>query len=100
VGERIADAHEWEGACEGDLQPPDYPFELARGVSPDVGIGRMRAAHNKADAPTKRWSYGPEYKTGICATSSSKTRGATGKLDGLRLEYLSRRGFSSVPQSA
>jgi hypothetical protein len=78
VGERIADAHEWEGACEGDLQPPDYPFALARGLSPDAGIGRMRAAHNKADAPTKRWSYGPEYKTGICATSGSKTPGCNG----------------------
>src|ERR1700691_928951 len=33
VGERMADAHEWEGACEGDLQPPDYRFDLARGQS-------------------------------------------------------------------
>lgn len=73
VGERLADAHEWEGACEGDLQPPDYPFDLARGLSPSEGIARMRAAHNRADAGTKRWSYGPEYKAGICATSSTKS---------------------------
>jgi hypothetical protein len=78
VGERIADAHEWEGACEGDLQPPDYPFNLAQGLSPEEGIRRMRYAHNEADAPHKRWSYGPEYKTGICATGSTKTPGCDG----------------------
>jgi hypothetical protein len=77
-GERIADAHEWEGACEGDLQPPDYPFALARGLDPDEGIRRMRYAHNNADSPKKRWSYGPEYKTGICATGSTKTAGCDG----------------------
>lgn len=78
VGERMADAHEWEGACEGNLQPPDYPFDLTKGLSPSDGIARMRAAHNKADAADKRWSYGPAYKTGICATSSQKTPGCNG----------------------
>jgi Sulfatase-modifying factor enzyme 1 len=78
TGERIADAHEWEGACQGDLEPPDYPWELTRGVSADEGIRRMRAAHNKADAPDKRWSYGPEYRTGVCGTSSTKTPGCNG----------------------
>jgi len=76
VGERIADAHEWEGACEGDLQPPDYPFALARGLSPDAGIGRMRAAHNKADAPTKRWSYGPNTRRGSALRRAARLRGA------------------------
>ncbi len=49
-GERMADAHEWEGACEGDLQPPDYRFDLTRGLSPRDAIARMRAVHNQADS--------------------------------------------------
>lgn len=77
-GKRICDAHEWEGGCAGDLKPPDYRFDLAEGVDPDVGIRRMRLAHNLADAPTKSWSYGPEYRRGICATGSSKTPGCPG----------------------
>ncbi len=77
-GERIADAHEWEGACEGDLQPPDYPFALVRGMDPTDAIARMRALHNTEDGPKKRWSYGPEYKTGICGTGSTKTPDCNG----------------------
>lgn len=78
VGERIPDAHEWEGACDGDLQPPDYRFDLARGLSPSAAIARMRAQHNQEDGPSKRWSYAPGYQKGICATSSSKTPGCNG----------------------
>jgi len=72
-GKRLCDAHEWEGACDGDLQPPDYRFDLAAGVPPDEGVRRMRAAHNRADQADKRWSYGPAYRTGVCATASHKT---------------------------
>ena len=77
-GKRLCDAHEWEGACAGALEPPDYPFDLAKGVSPDEGIRRMRAAHNQADSATKSWSYGPTYQKGICATGSTKTAGCNG----------------------
>ena len=78
VGERLADAHEWEGACEGDLQPPDYRFDLARGVSPNTAIERMRAIHNQTDANNKKWSYGATYEKGICATSGTKTANCNG----------------------
>lgn len=77
-GKRLCDAHEWEGACAGALEPPDYRFDLALGVAPDEGIRRMRAAHNRADAAGKSWSYGPEYRTGVCATASHKTPGCPG----------------------
>ncbi len=77
-GKRLCDAHEWEGACAGALEPPDYRFDLAKGVNPDEALRRMRAAHNAADAPTKSWSYGPEYRSGICATGSHKTPGCPG----------------------
>ena len=77
-GKRLCDAHEWEGACAGDLEPPDYRFDLAKGVPPDEGIRRMRYSHNQAFSSSKSWSYGPEYQKGICATSGSKTPGCNG----------------------
>ncbi len=77
-GKRLCDAHEWEGACQGRLEPPDYRFDLAAGVSPNVAVERMRGAHNRADASSKRWSYGPEYQRGVCAAGSSKTPGCQG----------------------
>jgi len=77
-GKRLCDAHEWEGACQGRLEAPDYAFDLARGVSPEVAIRRMREAHNRANAPSKRWSYGPEYRRGVCGTGSTKSAGCNG----------------------
>ena len=61
VGKRICDAHEWEGACAGALEPPDYFF--GRSVS------AARSAHNAKYAATKSWSYGPTYQRGICAAA-------------------------------
>jgi hypothetical protein len=78
IGKRLCDAHEWEGACAGSLEPPDYRFDLAKGVSPVDAIHRMKAAHNQADSAAKSWSYGPEYQKGICATSGQKTPGCDG----------------------
>jgi formylglycine-generating enzyme required for sulfatase activity len=77
-GKRLCDAHEWEGACAGALEPPDYRWDLARGVAPGAAIERMRRAHNQADAGTKTWSYGPAYRKGVCATSSHKSPGCNG----------------------
>jgi hypothetical protein len=78
MGKRICDAHEWEGACAGSLEPPDYRFDLARNVSPEEGIRRMRAAHNQADEKSKTWSYGPDYRKGVCGTAGTKTPGCPG----------------------
>jgi formylglycine-generating enzyme required for sulfatase activity len=77
-GKRLCDAHEWEGACDGRLEPPDYRFDLAQGVSPSVAVSRMAAAHNNANAADKSWSYGPSYHNGICATGSRKSPGCNG----------------------
>ncbi|MCP4201715.1 MAG: hypothetical protein GY769_07250 [bacterium] len=73
VGKRLCDAHEWEGACAGRLEPPDYNFELARGVDPATAVKRMRARHNRLHAQDKVWSYGSSYRTGVCAASSRKS---------------------------
>jgi hypothetical protein len=78
VGKRLCDAHEWEGACDGALEPPDYRFDQLTGLSPLDAIGRMRALHNQADSGAKRWSYGPSYQKDVCATSSQKTPGCDG----------------------
>jgi hypothetical protein len=78
VGKRLCDAHEWEGACQGSLGPPDYRFDLARGVGPSAAIARMRAAHNREYEASKRWSYGPGYERGVCATAGHKTPGCEG----------------------
>jgi len=78
VGKRLCDAHEWEGACEGRLLPPDYRFDLARGLPPEAALRRLREAHNRAWAADRRWSYGPQYRSGVCAAASVKTEGCAG----------------------
>ena len=75
LGKRLCDAHEWEGACAGSLEEPDYSFHLARDKSPATAIRLMANAHNQKHGPTRSWSYGPEYRTGICAASSQKSSG-------------------------
>jgi len=77
-GKRLCDAHEWEGACAGALLPPDYRFDLARGMSPSAAIERMARAHNTEYERSKTWSYGPTYQQGICAAASHKTPGCQG----------------------
>ncbi len=77
-GKRMCDAHEWEGACAGSLEPPDYQWNLAKGLAPNAAIERMRLAHNRADSPTKTWSYGPAYQKGVCGAASTKTNGCNG----------------------
>ena len=77
-GRRLCDANEWEDACQGSTEPPDYHFELAQGVSPQVAIQRMRQLHNNAQATEKRWSYGLLYEPHICATGSAKSAGCNG----------------------
>lgn len=73
MGKRLCDAHEWEGACDGRLLPPDYRFDLAQGVTPSNAVGRMRNAHNQSHSGDKRWSYGTRYRGAICGTASHKT---------------------------
>jgi len=78
MGKRLCDAHEWEGACAGSFEPPDYRFDLAVGVDPSTAVSRMRTAHNQIHDRQKVWSYGPAYRTGICAASSHKNQQCEG----------------------
>lgn len=75
-GKRLCDAHEWEGACDGALEPPDYPFARVRGLPALAAVSRMRALHNAS--ADRRWSYGPAYERGTCASASTKSPGCDG----------------------
>ncbi len=78
VGKRLCDAHEWEGACQGAALPPDYRFDLAAGKSDGDAQKLMRSAHNTAMAAAKRWAYGPEQRSGVCAAASVKSSTCSG----------------------
>ncbi len=75
-GKRLCDAHEWEGACAGQLLAPDYRFDLAAGQSDVSAVQRMRTASNANDPQV--WSYGSAYREGVCGTGSTKTAGCNG----------------------
>jgi len=79
VGKRMCDAHEWEGACAGDLRDPGYDFSLAEKLRPNDAIKKMRYAHNAKERKAKTWSYGDKRKTGICAANGSKSKGCNGE---------------------
>jgi formylglycine-generating enzyme required for sulfatase activity len=78
IGKRLCDAHEWEGACAGALVEPDYRFDLAQDVAAGDAVSRMRRAHNAAQEGRQLWSYGPEYRTGVCAAASAKSPSCDG----------------------
>ena len=74
MGKRLCDAHEWEGACEGRLTPPDYKFE--KNLS-SKDIQRLRLTHN--NTAKKTYSYGGQsYKNGVCAAASFKSKDCNG----------------------
>lgn len=70
VGKRLCDAHEWEGACHGALEPPDYFFGRS--------VAAARSAHNAKYAGSKRWAYGPSFQRGVCAQNSEKSASCGG----------------------
>ena len=97
MGKRLCDAHEWEGACAGALEEPDYRFDLAEGKTPEQAIRLMREVHNKRYGKNKIWSYGPEYREGVCAASSKKkSRLYWGELESMWFQYFSVRLFSGM----
>lgn len=69
-GKRMGDAHEWEGASHGALTPPDYFFGMS--------VQAARAAHNAKYQSSARYSIGPEWRSGVCATGSFKNAGCDG----------------------
>jgi hypothetical protein len=78
MDKRLCDAHEWEGACAGELQEPDYRFDLAQNQAPNAAVSRMQKAHNAAQAGKEIWSYGSQYQKGVCAAASAKSPSCDG----------------------
>jgi sulfatase modifying factor 1 len=70
VGKRLCDAHEWEGACAGSLEPPEQEYAWGKDRM------SMRRSHNAARQ--RVWAYGPEKNHALCATHSYKTPGCPG----------------------
>ena len=71
VGKRLCDAHEWEGACAGALEPPDYFYGTG-------SVAAARNAHNAKYGSTKNWAYGANFKRGVCAQNSEKSASCGG----------------------
>ncbi len=78
MGKRLCDAHEWEGACEGQLLPPDYDFAAAKGKSMEQAVKAMRQSHNRQADKAQRWTYGAPRRKGVCAMNSVKSEGCDG----------------------
>jgi len=66
VGKRLCDAHEWEGACAGELRPPEeeYLWDRKR---------RIEMEFFKNEKREKIWAYGAEKRHDKCATGSAKS---------------------------
>jgi sulfatase modifying factor 1 len=69
IGKRLCDAHEWEGACAGNLRAPkqEYAFGQER--------KEMRRIHNVGRELV--WAYGKTKDHTRCATGSHKNRSCT-----------------------
>ncbi len=77
MGKRLCDAHEWEGACAGRVEPPDYDFATVRNMQPRNAVALLRALHNSRIINDKRWAYGREHRKGVCGTGSRKSKTCT-----------------------
>lgn len=73
MGKRICDAHEWEGACAGALEAPNYRFGIGPG-----SVSSTAKAMNRKNAAAKSWAYGDSYRKGVCAAASQKSPGCNG----------------------
>lgn len=69
-GKRICDAHEWEGACAGDVRPVEQEY--------DFGKPRPEMMREHNTDREKRWAYGPNKNHALCGTDSAKTPGCPG----------------------
>lgn len=77
-GARMPDAHEWEGAAAGRLTPPDYPFQMVRGMALSPAVNTMRRWHNQRYAAQNNVFSIGDWQRGVCATGSAKSPSCDG----------------------
>ncbi len=65
LGKRLCDAHEWEGACAGDLRPAEEEYFF--------GKPRFQAEYYSNLRRPVVWSYGPTKNHALCATGGLKS---------------------------
>ena len=99
VGKRLCDAHEWEGACAGALEAPDYRFDLARGVNANDGGRKDAAGPQQRSCRREGLGLWPKLSEGnLCRRKRQNARVRRRRLDGLRIQYLSRGELSGLSQ--
>jgi sulfatase modifying factor 1 len=69
IGKRLCDAHEWEGACAGNLRPAEQEYAWGQ---PRL---QMQYLHNQNRELV--WAYGKIKDHAKCATGSHKSRSCT-----------------------
>lgn len=76
VGKRLCDAHEWEGACAGEVLPveKDYPWDhmpksIAHSPRRDQRLW-LEYEHNRTR--DVRWAYGDNVNHALCGTGAKK----------------------------
>lgn len=70
LDKRLCDAHEWEGACYGELRSPDeeYAFTLDHD-----NMSGLHNFNNKKNGDIG-WAYGREKNHKVCATTGQKSK--------------------------
>lgn len=76
VGKRLCDAHEWEGACAGEVLPvaTEYPWNKmpkSIGHSP-TRDQRLWLEYEHNRTREVRWAYGEHVNHGLCGTGAKK----------------------------
>lgn len=76
VGKRLCDAHEWEGACAGEVlsEQTEYPLKRMPKAIAHSGTRERRLwleyEHNRTR--DVRWAYGDQVNHELCATGARK----------------------------
>ena len=74
--------------------PPDYPFDRIRGMSGSAAVTTMRGLHNRELRQHVEPVFHRQWRSGVCATGSSKSASCDGRIvHRLRVEHLSAGSF-------
>lgn len=76
VGKRLCDAHEWEGACAGEVLPEEREYPWAQMpkslVKASTREQRLWLEYEHNRTREVRWAYGAKVNHELCATGARK----------------------------